>query len=222
MISFLKSLWDALFQSLGLSNRQGNLLLLGLDNAGKTTLLHRLRTGNLPQNFPPTDRPSQNEFRHGRIQFQAWDMGGHEAVRHMWMEYFEGGSASTGSKLAILFCIDAADPARVEEAGYELDNLLIHNIKNENAEGGESINGGGSTKGSTKDDEDAPPVPPVAILLNKCDLEDQALSTSEICERIDYQNLVQQYSSERVAIFRISVLRGEGYQDAFQWISNFL
>ena len=78
MLSFLYSFWDTLLQSLGLSQKQGNLLLLGLDNAGKTTLLHRLRTGSLPQHFPPTDRPSQNEFRHGGIRFQAWDMGGHE------------------------------------------------------------------------------------------------------------------------------------------------
>ena len=210
LFALLSRLWDALFQSLGLSQKKGNLLLLGLDNAGKTTLLHRLRTGHLPQNFPPTDRPSQNEFHYKGIQFQAWDLGGHEVVRHLWADYLMDESDEKRKKLAILFLLDAADPDRLEEAAFELDNLLLHNIKEE------------SQNGVSQEEDDSPIFPPVAILLNKCDLEDQVLSTDEICQRLDYDALVQQYSSDRIAIFRISVLKGEGYPQAFQWISQFL
>ena len=63
---------------------------MGLDNAGKTTLLHRLRTGSV-QPFPPTDRPNLETFRMpsagSGIAFAAWDLGGHEAVRHLWEDY---------------------------------------------------------------------------------------------------------------------------------------
>ena len=183
----LSQLWDALLTSLGLAGKEGSLLLLGLDNAGKTTLLHRLRTGDI-RPFPPTDRPYQDSFQHGRIQFQAWDLGGHEAVRHLWEDY-----VSTQVS-AVVFIIDAADNERLEEAGYELDALI-----------GEKLLEG----------------LPIAVLLNKCDLE-TAMSTSEICQRIDYDNLVKTQGAERMSIFRISVLEGEGYQDAFRWISEFL
>ena len=231
MLGFLYRLWDALFQSLGLGQKEGNLLLLGLDNAGKTTLLHRLRTGSLPQSFPPTDRPSRNEFQHDRIKFQAWDLGGHEVVRHLWTDYLmDVTSEERQRKLAVLFLLDAADGNRLEEAGFELDNLLIHNIKQEKEQDENTMGNGSNSRRNvhalSSEAEDATSssssFPPVAILLNKCDLEDQALSTDEICQRIDYQHLVQQYSSERIAMFRISVLRGEGYQEAFQWISTFL
>ena len=48
------SIVRSLLSSLGFKGKEGTLLLLGLDNAGKTTLLHRLRTGQI-RNYPPTD-----------------------------------------------------------------------------------------------------------------------------------------------------------------------
>jgi GTP-binding protein SAR1 len=195
MSAYSFSLWqslrrflDSLWSSLGLSNKQGQLLLLGLDNAGKTTLLHRLRTGDI-RHFPPTDRPSQEYFRYGNVSFQAWDLGGHEAVRHLWEDY-----VSTQVS-AVFFMIDATDDGRVEEAAYELDALI-----------GEQL---------VKDI-------PVAVLLNKCDEEERALTSADICRRIEYDNLAQTQGTDKMAVFRISVLKGEGYQDAFRWISNFL
>jgi GTP-binding protein SAR1 len=182
--SVLGSLWKAL----GLHGKEGSLVVLGLDNAGKTTLLHRLRTGGDVRSFPPTDRPHQTEkFECQNIQFQAWDLGGHEAVRHLWEDYVCESSA-------VLFLIDASDSDRLEEAAFELDALV-----------GERVVEG----------------LPVAVLLNKCDLE-TALPSTEICERLHYSELQRMQGDDKIAIFRISVLRGEGYQGAFRWISNFL
>eukprot|EP00934_Nitzschia_sp_Nitz4_P000960 Nitzschia sp. Nitz4//scaffold154_size52827//37511//39408//NITZ4_006782-RA/size52827-processed-gene-0.59-mRNA-1//-1//CDS//3329537326//960//frame0 len=183
------SLWQSLWSALGLQGKKGTLLLLGLDNAGKTTLLHRLRTGDV-QSFPPTDRPSRSNdsFVVQGITFQAWDLGGHEAVRHLWEDYI-------CECQAVLFLIDASDSERLEEAGYELDSLLIGDGKKKEQGIFDGI--------------------PVAILCNKCDLE-TALSTEEIKERIDYASLEQAMMQEdsdnenRMAMFRISVLQGEG------------
>lgn len=91
--------------------------------------------------------------------------------------------------------IDATDDGRVEEAAYELDALI-----------GEQL---------VKDI-------PVAVLLNKCDEEERALTSADICRRIEYDNLAQTQGTDKMAVFRISVLKGEGFQDAFRWISNFL
>ena len=72
ILSWLSSLLSSLLASLGLSEKKGSILLLGLDNAGKTTLLHRLRTGTV-QHFPPTDRPNRETFAvEGGVTFQAW------------------------------------------------------------------------------------------------------------------------------------------------------
>jgi len=190
LLKGLSWLWDTLWSSLGLAGKQGSLLVLGLDNAGKTTLLYTLQTGGDIRSFPPTDRPALNSFRAHNIQFQAWDLGGHEAVRHLWQDYV------AESVNAVLFLIDAADDQRLEEAGYELDALI-----------GEKLLQG----------------LPVAVLLNKCDLEDAALSTETICERIEWDRLVrEQGGAELMTIYRISVLTGEGYPQAFRWISGFL
>jgi hypothetical protein len=72
IFSWLSSLLSSLLASLGLAEKNGTILLLGLDNAGKTTLLHRLRTGTV-QHFPPTDRPNRETFEvEGGVAFQAW------------------------------------------------------------------------------------------------------------------------------------------------------
>lgn len=182
------SLWTTILQSLGLYNKKGSLLLLGLDNAGKTTLSHKLASGET-RPFPPTDRPRQDSFQLNNIKFQAWDLGGHEAVRHLWEDYI-----STEVN-AVLFLIDASDVERLEEAGYELDALI----------------GEGVIKGL-----------PVALLFNKCDL-DTAASDDVIMEKIDYNHLVAVQGADKLRTFRISVLQGEGYPEAFRWIGdNFL
>jgi GTP-binding protein SAR1 len=182
-----RSLWDSVWSALGFDGKQGTLLLLGLDNAGKTTLLHRLRTGDI-RSFPPTDRPHQTEkFTFQGITFHAWDLGGHEAVRHLWEDYVCDCSA-------VVFLVDAADSARLEEAGFELDALIAEKIV-------EHI--------------------PIAILCNKCDMDD-ALPSDELQRRLDYETLKNIQGADKISMFRISVLRGEGYQAAFRWISKHL
>lgn len=185
-----RSLIDALWKALGFfEGKEGSLVVLGLDNAGKTTMLHRLKTGGDVRSFPPTDRPHQtDEFETTQgIKFKAWDMGGHEAVRHLWEDYVCESSA-------VLFLIDAVDSKRFEEAGFELDALIGEKIVQDL---------------------------PVAVLLNKCDL-DEACSTAEICEKIHYSDLQRMQGDDKIAIFRMSVLKGEGYQDAFRWVAGFL
>ena len=206
LLNGLSWLWDTLWSTLGLKGKEGSLLVLGLDNAGKTTLLYTLQTGGDVRAFPPTDRPALQKFRVHNIQFQAWDLGGHEAVRHMWQDYvLSGADASTSSNnssnnnrkvSAVLFLMDAADEERLEEAGYELDALI----------GEEHLLEG----------------IPVAVLLNKCDLE-TARSTEEIQQRIEWERLKEeQGGDEFLKMYRISVLKNEGYQAAFRWISSFL
>jgi GTP-binding protein SAR1 len=75
-MSFLyKWFWNTL-SSLGLYNKSCNIVFLGLDNAGKTTLLHMLRDNQLVQHIP-TQKPTMEELSMGNITFKTFDLGGH-------------------------------------------------------------------------------------------------------------------------------------------------
>merc|ERR1712032_1031936 len=54
-----------------------SLFFLGLDNAGKTSLLHRMTTGSFKV-FTPTQRAREDTFQIASVNFKAWDLGGHE------------------------------------------------------------------------------------------------------------------------------------------------
>jgi len=92
------------------------MLLLGLDNAGKTTLLHKLQYGWI-RSFIPTQRAQLEEITLGNVVFRTWDLGGHEQVRNLWRDYFFEADA-------VVFVVDIADQSRIHEAREELDGLL--------------------------------------------------------------------------------------------------
>lgn len=194
MSFLLKSLnWilSSLWQSLGFSGKTGRLLVLGLDNAGKTTLLQVLQNGAI-RTVPPTDRPQTNEIYIAGVNFTAWDMGGHEAVRYLWQDYYHNDDSDDTMISAICFVVDAADSERLEEAAYELD-ALVHEKSLKNV--------------------------PIAILLNKTDLP-EAISNQDIVKRMELDTFFQEH--ERMQYFRISVLEQTGFQPAFRWISNYM
>ncbi len=113
-------LWSWLtswFHHFGFRNKQARLLFIGLDNAGKTTLLGRLKTGRMIS-AAPTHLPHSEEFRLCGITCTTFDLGGHEQARRVWRDYFSAVDA-------IIFIVDTCDLSKIPIAADEIQSILV-------------------------------------------------------------------------------------------------
>ncbi len=91
-------------------------LMLGLDAAGKTTLVYKLKLGEIV-NTIPTIGFNVEEVRYGALQLSLWDVGGQDRIRKLWRHYFIGTAL-------LVWVVDCNDGERLAEARGELHSLL--------------------------------------------------------------------------------------------------
>jgi ADP-ribosylation factor-like protein 1 len=105
------SLWSRLFGS-----KEVRMLILGLDNAGKTTILHRLHSGEAVHTVPTIGFEVETVMINN-VKIQVWDLGGQSSIRPYWRCYAPNTSG-------LVYVVDACDKDRLAEAGTELGVLL--------------------------------------------------------------------------------------------------
>ena len=103
------------FRSL-IGKEERRILMLGLDAAGKTTVLYKLKMGEMISAMP-TIGFNVETVEYKNIKFTMWDVGGQNRIRRLWRHYYEGTQG-------LIFVVDSNDRHRIEESALELEKLL--------------------------------------------------------------------------------------------------
>ena len=178
----------------GLYQKDAKLLFLGLDNAGKTTLLHMLKTGHVGI-FLPTLNPNQEELIIGKIRFKTFDLGGHETAQRLWRDYFASGVDG------VVFVVDAHDRTRFPEANKALNALLLS----------EELKDVPFLVLGNKID--------IGVAASEDDLRYQ-LGLTQTYGKEPRQD--RDDRTRPIELYMCSVLKKIGYADGFQWLSQFI
>ena len=96
------------------------VLMVGLDAAGKTTILYKLNIGEVITTIP-TVGFNVETIKYKNIEMDCWDMGGQKKIRPLWHHYYENTDA-------IIFIVDSNDTDRIAEAKEELSLLMNHQL----------------------------------------------------------------------------------------------
>ena len=98
------------------SRNNFKIIILGMQNAGKTTILYRLSLGQLVKTTP-TIGSNMEELQYENVKFQAWDLGGQESTRSVWDVYYMNTDG-------VIYVIDSQDENNYEESKNQFHKIL--------------------------------------------------------------------------------------------------
>jgi len=84
------------------------ILMLGLDAAGKTTILYKLKLGEVVSSVP-TIGFNVECLEYKNIKFTVWDVGGQDKIRLLWKHYYQNTNG-------LIFVVDSLDKERIDLA----------------------------------------------------------------------------------------------------------
>ncbi|GMH59052.1 hypothetical protein TrRE_jg261 [Triparma retinervis] len=96
--------------------RECRLLILGLDNAGKTTILKSFNGEDI-NSISPTLGFNIKTLEHRGYTLNCWDVGGQQTIRSYWRNYFEQTDG-------VIWVVDSADRVRMGDCKRELIDLM--------------------------------------------------------------------------------------------------
>jgi ADP-ribosylation factor 1/2 len=107
----ISKIWTRLF-----GKKEMRILMVGLDAAGKTTILYKLKLGEVVTTIP-TIGFNVETVEYKNINFTVWDVGGQDKIRLLWRHYYQ-------NTQGLIFVIDSNDRDRVDDAREELHRML--------------------------------------------------------------------------------------------------
>ncbi|EDO14732.1 hypothetical protein Kpol_333p2 [Vanderwaltozyma polyspora DSM 70294] len=165
-----------------------SILILGLDNAGKTTYLETLKKEfSLPskslEKIAPTvgQNVAQIPMDDKGCVLKFWDVGGQESLRSMWSEYYH-------QCHGIIFVVDSTDRSRIDEWSEVLRSIIM--------------------------DEEVEGVP-VLMLANKQDKSD-TMEIQDIKQI--FNKIAEHLSARDSRVLPVSALTGDGVKESTEWM----
>ena len=107
-------LFAKIFDNWGKKERR--ILMVGLDAAGKTTILYKLKLGEVVTTIP-TIGFNVEQVDYKNISFTVWDVGGQDKIRPLWRHYYQNTEG-------LIFVVDSNDKDRIDAAREELQKML--------------------------------------------------------------------------------------------------
>jgi ADP-ribosylation factor 1/2 len=104
-------LWERLFLK-----KEARILMVGLDAAGKTTILYKLKLGEVVTTIP-TIGFNVETVEYKSISFTVWDVGGQDKIRPLWRHYYQ-------NTQGLIFVVDSNDRERIDAARDEMHRML--------------------------------------------------------------------------------------------------
>ena len=108
---FFSRLWNSL-----LRKKDVRILMVGLDAAGKTTILYQLKMGETVKTIP-TIGFNVETLDYKGLNFTVWDVGGQDKIRVLWKHYYQNTDG-------LIFVVDSNDRERMQKAANELKKML--------------------------------------------------------------------------------------------------
>jgi len=105
-----------ILKSMKKDESDARILMLGLDNAGKTTILKKMSDEDIT-NIAPTQGFNIKSVVQDGFKLNVWDIGGQQCIRPYWTIYFEASDA-------LVYVVDSSDTKRLEESSAELTTLI--------------------------------------------------------------------------------------------------
>ena len=166
------------------------VLILGLDNAGKTTFLESAKTRLTPNykganlsKITTTVGMNLGKIDVNGVRLNFWDLGGQEELQALWDKYY-------AECHAIIYVVDSGDRERVEESKLAFDKM----IKNENIKG-----------------------VPLLVAANKQDLAD-CMGVREVKHL--FENNAEELKSRELMTLATSGLAGDGVEEGIEWVAD--
>ena len=111
MGSAISAVFKGLFEK-----KEVRIVLVGLDAAGKTTILCKLKLGEVVTTIP-TIGFNVESVEYKNLKFTMWDVGGQDKLRPLWRHYFQNTNG-------IIFVVDSNDRERIGQARDELHKMM--------------------------------------------------------------------------------------------------